>query len=107
MNWSVVLATCPLAAMITGLVIWAVQRQAAQVSKAELGQDKRDADDVRHRLLEDEERVRRLIAGELARFQIEFLKTLNGTYVRTGEMDQMNLRFTSLENLIKGLPRQA
>lgn len=102
MNWTtfaaVVSAAVAIAVVVIGFIVWAVKQQASQVAKVDRNQASRDEDDVRRRMLEDEERVRKLIAGELAKFQISFGLFLNGTYAKTPEV---NARFVLIEEQTK------
>ena len=53
---------------------------------------------VRTELLEAEDRTRRLLQDELSRWQVGFLQTLNGTYLRGNEA---KLWFEALEKAVE------
>ena len=83
-----------------GFIIWAAQRQSSDMAERDRAKAALESDGIRRRMFEDEERIRLLIAGELAKFQIAFGVYLNGTYPRTTEV---NARFTAIEASLRSV----
>jgi hypothetical protein len=94
MNWTTFFSIVPVLLAVIGYLVWAVKQQAGQSAKVDRNTAAREEDDVRRRMLEDEERVRKLIASELDKFQLKFGTFLDGTFARTKDTDA---KFATLE----------